>query len=149
MNALVENIAIVRRFEMPDLDRHAKWLLPRLGKAFPKLDERRAAGFLSSMVYNNEHMFLYQPHAVGLAQLVADTTLASGPMIYERFVWAEDPQNKDQIAAAANFYSHFARWGKHMSVEVMIVEELTDVPHEMVREKLGRVFNRQQQFVRL
>lgn len=149
MNAVTDVAPIIRRFEIPDLDRHGKWILPRLLAAFPHLTERTAAGFLSSLVYSNEHLFLYQPHAVGLAQVVSSHTLSPKPVIWERFVWVEDQQDKQQVADAATFYERFVAWGKAMSVEVMIVEEMTDVPHEQIKAKAGRVFSRQQQFVRL
>jgi hypothetical protein len=32
---------------------------------------------------------------------------------------------------------------------VLIVEENTDIPHDMIKEKLGRIFSRQQQFARV
>jgi hypothetical protein len=149
MNAITEIDPMVRRFELPDLSRHGKWIMPRLLQAFPHLNERSAAGFLSSIIYNNEHLFLYQPHGVALAQVVSSHTLMPKPVIWERFVWVEDQQDKDQINAAASFYDHFAKWGKAMDVEIMIVEELTDVPHELIKTKVGRVFSRQQQFARL
>lgn len=149
MNAPVNLAPIVRRFELPDLDRHGGWIMPRLTQAFPHLTERSAAGFLSSLIYNNEHLFLYQPHAVALAQVLSANALANKPVVWERFVWVEDPKDKQQVADAASFYSEFQRWAKAMSVEVIVVEELTDVPHDLIKEKLGRIFQRQQQFVRI
>jgi hypothetical protein len=148
MNAIVET-PIIRRFEIPDLARHGKWIMPRLMLAFPHLGERAAAGFLNSIVYNNEHLFLYQPHAVALAQVISSHSLTAKPIIFERFVWVENPDDKEQVAAAADFYDHFVKWGKQMSVEVMIVEEMSDVPHDLIKQHAGRIFNRQQQFVRL
>lgn len=149
MNALPDLAPIVRRFEIPDLDRHGKWILPRLLQAFPHLNERSAAGFLTSLVYSNEHLFLYQPHAVALAQVVSSHTLSPKPVIWERFVWVEDKDDKQQLADAATFYERFIVWGRAMSVETMIVEEMSDVPHEQIKAVTGRVFSRQQQFVRL
>lgn len=149
MNAMSDIAPLVRRFEIPDLDRHGKWILPRLLAAFPHLNERSAAGFLTSLVYSNEHLFLYLPHAVGLAQVVSSHTLSPKPVVWERFVWVENPEDKEQLASAAALYERFMTWGKQMGVETMIVEEMTDVPHEQIKAVVGRVFNRQQQFVRL
>lgn len=148
MNAIVD-APIVRRFEIPDLDRHAKWIMPRLMAAFPHLNERAVAGFLSSIIYQNDYLFLYQPHGVALALVLSSNTLNPKPVIWEQFVWVEDPNDKEQVAQAAVFYDHFAKWGKSMGVEVMIVEEMTDVPHDAIKNAIGRIFNRQQQFVRL
>lgn len=149
MNAIVET-QLVRRFEIPDLSRHGKWIVPRLLQSFPHLsNERGVAAFLNGLIYSNEHLFLYQPHGVALAQVSTSEMLTAKPVIIERFVWAEDPKDKEHQTACALFYEHFAKWGKHMGAEVMLVEELTDVPHDLIKQSIGRIFNRQQQFVRL
>jgi hypothetical protein len=149
MNAIVDIAPIVRRFEIPDLDRHAKWVAPRLAQAFPHLADRAILGFLSSIIYNNEYLFLYQPHSVALAQVLSSNTLNPKPIVWEQFVWVEDANDKEQVAQAAAFYDHFAKWGKGMGAEVMIVEEMTDVPHDLIKAQIGRIFNRQQQYARL
>lgn len=149
MNAPVTMATMLRRFQIPDLDRHGKWILPRLLAAYPHLTERTAAGFLAGIVYQNDSLFLYQSHSVALAQMVGSHTLAPKPIVWERFVWVEDPNDKQQVEDAAVFYDEFARWAKAQGCETIVVEEMTDVPHEIIKQKLGRVFNRQQQFARL
>ena len=139
----------IRRFEIPDLDRHGQWVLPRLLTAYSHLNDRSAIGWLRSVIYNNEFLFLFADHAVGLAQVMSAHTLAPKPVVNERFVWVQDPNNAQHLADAAQFYTHFHVWAQHLGAEVMIVEEMTDVPHEMVREKVGRIYNRQQQFARV
>src|SRR5579864_8355295 len=124
---------VVRRFELPDLTRHA-WIVPRIAKAYPHLTERTTAGWLTGLIYSSEYLFLYQEHAVALAQLVRSHTLSPAPVVHERFVFAE---SEDHMDAAAEFYTEFARWAKHHGARTIIVEELSDVLHEKVREKLG------------
>lgn len=139
----------IRRFDTADLTTHAAWIIPRMVKAFPHLGERGVAGFLQQINYNNEYRLMYADHGVALAQVMSAHSLDASPIVYERFVWVENPEDKDQLKTAAEFYVEFARWAKHLGAVVMIVEENTDVPHDMIKEKLGRIFARQQQFARI
>ena len=146
---IVESVApAIRRFDTADLSKHGKWIMPRMQQAFPHMNERAVATFLQNINYNNDYLFLYQEDSVALAQTMSAHSLSAAPIVYERFVWVEQKENKDQIRRAANFYVEFLRWAKSQSADVIIVEENTDVPHDMIKEKLGRVFSRQQQFVR-
>jgi hypothetical protein len=58
----------VRRFALADIAQHAKWILPRLVKTYPHLNDRTALGFLNNVLYNAEFYFCYQPHAVGIEE---------------------------------------------------------------------------------
>ena len=146
---LVDQPVTNRPFDTADLSQHGKWLLPRMMQAYPHMSERTVASFLQSILYNNEWLILYQPHGVALAQVMSAHALDASPIIYERFVWVEDKEDKAQVKAAAEFYVEFHRWAKNQNIEVIIVEENTDIPHEMIKEKLGRIFTRQQQFARV
>lgn len=140
----------VRRFELPDLSKHGGWLLKRLLTHYPHLaNEQVAAGFLRGLLYNNEYNFLYADHAVGLFQVISGTVLRPKPMLIEHFVWVENREDKAQVADAAQFYTHAHVWATHLNADVMIVEECSDVPHDAIKEKLGRLFVRQQQFARV
>jgi hypothetical protein len=140
--------APIRRFDLADLTSHA-WIVGRLRETYPTLNDRRLVGWLKGIVYSNEHLFLYLPHAVGLAQTLQTVSLEGAPFVQERFVWVEDKKDLAQIKAAARFYDEFHTWCRSKGCEVMFVEENSDVPHEMIKEKLGRVFTRTQQFVRM
>ena len=146
---LVSPAPVIRRFDTADLSQHVKWILPRMLQAFPHLNERGAMSFLQNIQYNNAYLFLYADHGVALAQIMSAHSLDAKPVVYERFVWIEDKEDKEQVKHAAGFYDEFYRWAKTQSADVIIVEENTDVPHEMIKEKLGRIFTRQQQFARL
>jgi len=140
----------MRQFERPDLDTHGKWLLPRLLQTYPHLNDRSVANWLLTMLYNNEYKFLFQNTGVACAQVVSSHTLAPKPMIYERFVWIEDRKNVQQQQDAAFFYDEFYRWAKLLGADPIIVEEASDVPHEMIRARLGgRIFTREQKFARM
>jgi hypothetical protein len=149
--AAVQRVGIERpaisRFELGDLSRHGGWLIPRLVTAL-ELPEQRLGGWLRSMIDTNEHLFLTQEHSVALAEMQRANGLADKPIVRERFVLAEDVENPEHIAEAAGFYDEFRRWAKNLGAEIILVEELSNVPHEMIKEKLGRIFTRQQQFTR-
>lgn len=148
---LVVPDAPVRRFELPDLDTHAKWFLPRLLKEFPHLNERSAIGFLRGIIYSNEFLFLFQDHAVALAQMMQSGGLEAEPIIWERFVWVEDPTNVAHKQAAASFYDRFSKWAKQLGVRVIHIENRTDVDHEMIRARVDgkRIYETEQHYLRL
>lgn len=139
----------IRRLELADLSRHGIWLVARLLSAYPHLTQRELQGWLRGIVTSNEFLFLYQENSVALAQLIRNMTLTPKPIIYERFVFAEDKDNPAHIAQAAAFYGEIGRWAKTQSVENILVEEMTDVPHDQIKEYLGRLYTRQQVFARV
>jgi hypothetical protein len=134
-----------RRFEIADLQRHGGWIMRRLQKARPTLSEPQIMQWLRSVIYSNEHLFLYQEHGCALAQTVREETLDGRPMVRERFVFAEE----GHAEGAAEFYGHFLQWAKNQGVSIILVEEMTDVPHDAIKEKLGRLFERKQVFARV
>lgn len=140
---------VIRRFDTADLSKHGAWIMPRMLKAFPHLNERGVATFLQNIIYNNEYLLLYHDNGVALAQVMSAHSLDAKPIVHERFVWVQDPEDKEQVKNATGFYHEFLKWAKSQSAEVIIVENNTDVPHEMIKEKLGRIFTRQQQFARV
>lgn len=137
-----------RRFQIPDLNTHGAWVLPRLQQTYG-LDERTALSWLRALVYDNTSLFLFQDTAVALAQIESANTLEAKPVVRERFVWVRDKQDKDQVTLASFFYPEIALWGRRQGAEIMLVEESSDVPHDMIKQHVGRIFTRQQQFARL
>lgn len=138
----------IRRFDLADLSRHGAWLVPRLTAALD-LPEQRLGGWLRGMIDSSDFLFLTQEHSAALAEMQRVNGLADKPIVRERFVLVEDIENKDHIKEAASFYTEFHRWAKNLGAEIILVEELSNVPHEMIKEKLGRIYTRQQQFARL
>lgn len=138
----------IRRFEVPDLERYAHWLMPRLLAQFKHLNERQMIGFLRDMAYSNEHYFLVHEHAVGLFQAMGSHALQPDPVIWERFVWAQDAGDPEHIAACAEMYARVARWAKQKGIKVLHVEESTDVPHAEIEKRLGRISEIKQKVAR-
>jgi hypothetical protein len=135
----------VRRFALPDLSTHGTWLLPRLTTAFPHLNDRMVLGWIRNLLYDNSNLFLYQDHSVALFQLTSVFSLAPKPEIIERFVFCQDGFQKE----GANFYEEVGRWAKSQGVERVRVEELSDVPHDLIKDKIGRIFTQEYRFARV
>ena len=133
--------AFSRRFEIADLSRHGPWLMKRFLVKFPDMGEKQVAGYLNGLITNNEHMFLYQDHAVALAQIVASPGIKLSWAIQERFVWVEAREDKQQLLDAADFYLHMKQWAVRQGVERIIVCEDTDVPKTLIEQRLGRLFD--------
>ncbi len=139
----------VRRFEPADLSKHGPWLLKRFAVVFPDLPEKHVAGYLSGLIFDNEHAFFYQDHAVALAQLVHSPGIKSVKVVQERFVWVEDIKNKDQLENAADFYEHIKLWGMRQGAERIIVCENSDVPKPLIEARLGRLFDTKVTYARV
>ncbi len=137
----VRQPALVRRFEPADLSKHGPWLLKRFAMVFPDLPEKYVAGYLSGLIFDNEHAFFYQDHAVALAQMVHSPGIKTVKIVQERFVWVEDIKNKDQLENAADFYAHIKLWGVRQGAERIIVCENSDVPKPLIEQWLGRLFD--------
>lgn len=141
--------AFIRRFEIADLSKHGPWLMKRFLAKFPEMGEKQIAGYLTGMVTNNEHQFLYQDHAVALAQIVFSPGIKPVRVIQERFVWVENREDKQQLFDAADFYDHFKIWAARQDVERIIVCEDSDVPKSLIETRLGRVFDTKVSHVRV
>jgi hypothetical protein len=145
--------AEVRRFFLADLDRHRSWFFPRFVKEFPHLNERSAIGFLKGIMESNEFMFLTLhentlKNGVALAQSMGSGGLEAEPIVWERFVWVEDPANVEQQKAAAFFYPRIVKWAQGLGTKVIHVECRSDVPRELIKAQAGRVFETAQAYLR-
>jgi len=139
----------IRRFSSADLNTHGGWIMKRLMTKYTTRDERFMANFLNGLLYSNECMFLYQDHAVAMAQVVNTYSLELKPVVQERFVWCEDPNNALHVIDAAYFYDNIAQWARSMQIEKIVVQESSDVPHEKIKERLGRLYTAQLTFAKV
>lgn len=138
----VREPAPVRRFEIPDLSKHGPWLMKRFAVEFRDIHERQIAGYLRGLIESAEYMFLYQDHAVALAQLVHLPGFRMRRIVQERFVWVEDKADRDQLDAAADMYIHMKDFAKRRDAESIFVCENTDVPKNLIENRLGvRLFD--------
>jgi len=134
-------LAFVRRFEQADLTTHGPWLMKRFMLKLPDVREQYIGGYLRGLVYDNEHLFLYQDNAVALAQIMHSPGIKSVKVVQERFVWMRNREDKAQQEAAADFYEHFKAWAKRLGAERINVREDSDVPKAMIEARLGRLFD--------
>jgi hypothetical protein len=102
--------------------------------------------FLKGIIYSNEFLFLSQEHSAALAQLVRPYGLEPRKIVKEQFVFA---QSEAYAAEAAEFYSEFLRWAKNQGADVIIVDEKSDVPQDLIRKKFDRLSERKEIFVKL
>jgi hypothetical protein len=129
----------VQRFNTPDLSTHGRWMMPRLLELYPQKNEFAVANYLRGLCDRNDCLFLKQPHSVCLAEVVQIFTLEPKPVLMERFVWCEDRQNYHHVDEAALFYDHMKAWSASADIERMFIERNSDVPHEKISERLGRL----------
>jgi hypothetical protein len=141
--------AEVRRFDLPDIDRHGSWFLPRFLKEFPHLNERAAIGFIKSCLYDNEYLFLFQDKGVALFQAVASGGFDPAGIVWERFVWVESSTDAGQQQAAAAFYLRALKWAQQKGIDVVHVDNSTDVSRDLIKAAAGRVFETTQAFLRV
>ena len=133
--------APVRRFEMADLSRHGPWLMKRFAAKFPDMSEQQIGGYLRGLISANMIQFLYQDHAVALAEVAYSPGIKQTMVVQERFVWVEDRNDKEQIESAADFYCQMKTWAKGMGAERIIVCEDSDVPKPLIEARLGRLLD--------
>lgn len=133
--------AFVRRFELADLSRHGPWLMKRFAAKLPDIAEQRIAGYLNGLIFDNEHMFLFQDHAVALAQIIHSPGIRPVKIVQEQFVWVENREDKEQLEMAADFYLHMKAWAKRLEAGRIYVCEDTDVPKTLIEARLGRLFD--------
>lgn len=137
---------IIRRFELADLSRHGGWITRRLAKTYRHIDERRIGGWLTGVVNSSEFQMLYAEHAVALAQTLQVFALDPKPIVQVHFVFVEE----GHVPTGAEFYDAYKRWAVSQGLDTIVIqEEMSDVPHDLIKTKLGRLFTRQQVFAKV
>lgn len=143
---------VSHRFALADLSTAGRWLVPRLCDEL-KLAEGYIGAWLRNYVESNEHLFLAAPAQdiamVMLAERRSTIGLVQGTAVHEMFVLVADLEDRRLLAQAAFFYDDMARWARGLDCKVVEVENLTDVPHEAIAARLGRMFTKQQVFARV
>jgi hypothetical protein len=137
----------VRRFISSELSTHGHWLMPRLVSKWPNRNEWGWANYLRALCDRNDCLFLAQDHSVALAEIVQVDNLSGWKSIWERFVWCENRQSIDHIEEAALFYDRFHDWGVALAIGKIVVAQNTDVPTEMIKKRIGRVWNEEIKYV--
>jgi hypothetical protein len=122
-----------RRFGTADLSKHGGWIMRRLLKAYPNQNERGLASWLRETINNNSSLFLCTDYGVALFQVSSVSSLEHKPWVWERFVFAEVEYEKE----GAEFYSKALEWAKNQGIKRIIVNQLTDIPLDLIKAKFG------------
>ena len=136
---------ICRRFNLPDMSEMGLWLFKRLESRYPTAPDSTFSGWLRGAMESNEYHFVRTDNAVGLAQIYR-LPLDPQAHLTEVFVLVKD---QDALPEGAEIYRAFKRWGESMGADEIIVERQTDVPREMIREALGKVWVRETFFCKM
>jgi hypothetical protein len=134
----------VRRFDIADLSKHGGWILSKMSKRYPHLQDTTIAGFLRGIINSPEYLFLYGEDAVALAQSVHEL-LVDRVVVREHFVFAKPGHEKE----AVTMYEEMARWARSQGIREIYLQSQGDVPHEVIKERLGRIYHVAQPFVRV
>lgn len=143
----------LRRFALADLSELGAWLLWRLRDRYPHIEERSFAGWLRTLIDSNEHLFVRSRHAVALAQII-HRPLEVYPVIDELFVLAKGRDSdgvieKAALYEAAEMYDEFKRWATMLGASEIVIERFTDVPRDMIKERLGRCWVRETTYTKV
>ena len=139
--------AEIHRFLSSDLTTHSSWMLKRLVNTFPQKNEWGWANYLRGLCDRNDCLFLAQAHSVALAEIVQTDNWYGQRSVWERFVLCENPQDPRHIEEALFFYARFQNWAQAMGIDRVVVCRLSDVPTEMIKKNIGRIWNETIQYV--
>jgi hypothetical protein len=137
-----------RNFVLPDWTDTRNWLLPRLKVKWPHLQDIQIDGWIRSIIDGRDFMLIRTDNAVACAQMVKDS-LSPVPEVVEKFVIAKNRENADHIEECMHLYGDMIRWAKNVGARDFTIEQFTDVKHEVIAAKFGRVFERETKFLRV
>jgi hypothetical protein len=137
-----------RNFVLPDWTDTRNWLLPRLKVKWPHLQDIQIDGWIRSIIDGRDFMLIRTDNAVACAQMVKDS-LSPVPEVIEKFVIAKSRENGDHVEECMHLYGDLVRWAKNVGARDFTIEQFTDVKHEIIAARLGRVFDRETKFLRV
>jgi hypothetical protein len=91
----------------------------------------------------------HQPNSIALVQLERGYMIEPKPIIRERYVLARDPKDPEHVTEAALFYDHIKMWAERLEAEFVILSDMSDVPLDMIKKKMGRTFEKHITYVRV
>lgn len=133
-----------RRVFIPDLQKVGLWLLPRLRETYPEYGDQEFLTWLRGCAMSDTFLFVQTDHAVALAQTQRDA-LCRKPTAKEVFVLCDGHAGDED--EGSYLYTVMARWAREIGADEMWIEECTDVPREMIRARLGKLYSRDTMFI--
>lgn len=108
----VEEVVTVRRFNLPDLERHGLWLFEKLQDQFKNLHiaQNHMTAWIRGAIETNTFYFICTDKSVGMAQ-ANHRPLISQPYVDVIFVHSMDENDTSHEPA---IYQAMERWGRGM-----------------------------------
>lgn len=134
------------RFVFPDLSDMGFWVLERLRKRYPHINDQNFVGWLRSYMESPEFLFIRSQDAVGLARRACDPLNAADVFVEEVFVWARKGTAAHECMA---IYDEMARWGRGFGATEFVVDKSSDLDRDSLKGAFGRVYSRDGAYVKL
>lgn len=150
---------VARRFGLPDLNDCAGWLVPRLSKSWPQLQQITIFGWFRGIIDSPEYLFVRTDNAVSLSQRINER-LSPNPIVKEHFTF---PKNQSHLDEAAFLYTEIKQWAFRLGASEVLLQHyydekefpeeaakrMTDCPKDMVRPAFGKLFAREILFAKI
>ena len=137
----------VRRVTEADIRVIGPAVCERLKDKFPAASTDALMSYLRAQVLRLDVLFVRTENAIAMFEVVREPLCDSD--IRERFVFALPKTIPEAVAEAADLYPFAMRWGDDIYVNHMYIEELSDVPRDMIKERVGKIRLKQQTYVAL
>jgi hypothetical protein len=138
----------IRRFGLVDLTTKGPWLYSRLKAKYPTVPDREFQGWLYGFEGSNECWFTCTDNAIALFQVVKER-LSPVPTVVEQFVFVVDPKNIGHIDEGAFLYENMMMWAKGIGAREVLVQILSDVPNEVIEQRIGSLRLRKQFYAKV
>lgn len=132
------------RVFLPDLQKIGPWLLPRVMENYPDHTEGEIMTWLRGCCMSDIFLFVYTDHAVLLAQVQREA-LCRHPTVKEIFAFCDGKDG--DVDEAAYLYSVMYQWAKGIGADEIQLENCTDVPRELIRSRLGKLYTNDAMYV--
>jgi hypothetical protein len=131
--SFLEQSVIVRGFTLADLVQSGDIIIARLKKKYPRVSDKVLFSYLRDIVYSNEHHILRTDNAFAAARLKKDTFM---PMWAEElFVFCDE----GCVGEGVDLYKSMFEWAKSHSVSEFYIDEMSDVPRDLIRAHFGKI----------
>ena len=108
----------VRRFDDRDVRSTAQWLLPKLHARYPHVNTRNFSSWAGSMASHNDHCFVRNDHAVGLA-CIGYEPCEPTPVCRVAWLYTTAPST---VHAGVAIFHHFLAWAGLMKCDRVVWE---------------------------
>lgn len=137
----VSYAATTRRVSRADVEQMRHWLCGRLVERYPAVNRDAIYHFLVQAIDSNEHCFVMNDRAVGLAMI--QTRPLRPARIVEMFCFGlgrtGDAEEMTDGAPAASLYPTLAGWGRALGAREFHCMENSDATQRLVEAAVGEL----------